>query len=92
MHAREPVSFWRENKIAVVILLRVCENGVVEKTSPRNIGDLVFLESRKRLVIIIRNNWVKFIPTKNKIKLPVLYLILVLRLKQLYLPTLAHYA
>ena len=92
MHAREPVSFWRENKIAVVILLRVCGNGEVAKTSPRNIGDLVFLESRKRLVIIIRNNWVKFIPTKSKIKLPVLYLILVLRLKQLYLPTLTHYA
>ena len=31
-----------------------CENGVVAKTSPRNVGDLVFLESRKGLAIIIQ--------------------------------------
>ena len=55
--ANESVSFWRENQIAVVILLRVfCENGVVAKTSPRNVGDLVSLESRKGAAIIIQNH------------------------------------
>ena len=39
--AREPVSFWRENEIAAVIF-SLCENDVVAKTSPRNVGDLVF--------------------------------------------------
>ena len=35
------------------------------KTSPRNVGDLVFLESQKGLAIIIQDNWVKFIAHKE---------------------------
>ena len=30
------------------------------KTSPGNLGELVFLESQKGLTIIIQNNFVKF--------------------------------
>ena len=33
MRAREPASFWRENVIAVVILLRFCENDLVRERS-----------------------------------------------------------
>ena len=33
MLAREPASFWRENVVAVVILLRVLASVVVAKTS-----------------------------------------------------------
>ena len=63
--ASELASFWRENEIAGVILLPAfCENGVVSKTSPRNVGDLAFLESQKDLALIIQNNCVKF--TANK--------------------------
>ena len=67
VRAREPVSFWRKNEISFVILLitSFCENGVVAKTSPRNVGDLVFLESRKSLSIIIQNNFVKFVAHKE---------------------------
>ena len=50
LRAREPVSLWRENDIAVVSFTKnFCENGIVIKTSPRNVGDLVFSESRKGL-------------------------------------------
>ena len=65
VRTREPVSFWRENEIAVAILLRVCGNGVVAKTNPRNVGDLVFLESRRGLALIIQNNCVKFVARKE---------------------------
>ena len=65
VRAHEPVSFWRENKIAVVILLRVCENGVAAKASPRNVGDLFQLESQKGQAIIIKNNSVKFVAHKE---------------------------
>ena len=41
-----------------------CENVVVVKTSPQNVGDLVFVESLKGLAIIIQNNCVKFIARK----------------------------
>ena len=52
MRASEPVSFWRENEIAVVSL---SENGAVAKTSPRNLGDAISLESRKDLAISFQN-------------------------------------
>ena len=42
-----------------------CEDGPVSKTSPRNVGDLVFLKSRKGLGIIIENNCVKFVAHKE---------------------------
>ena len=62
---REPASFWRENEIAVVILLRgFCENIIVAKTSPRNVSDLVFLESQKCLAVM-QNNCVKFVALKE---------------------------
>ena len=54
-HARETVSFWRENERAVVILL----------TSPGNVGNLVFLESGEGFATIIQNNCVKFVAHKE---------------------------
>ena len=66
MHAREPVSFWRENEIAAVnFTTSFCDNDVVAKTSPRNVGDLVLLESQKGLAIIIQDNWVNFVAHKE---------------------------
>ena len=35
------------------------------KTSPRNVGDLVFLESQKGLAIIVQNNCAKFVAHKE---------------------------
>ena len=63
VRVREPVSFWRENKIAVVILLRVCEIG---ETCPPNVGDPVQLESRKGLAIIIKTTAWSLSLTKSK--------------------------
>ena len=43
VRAREPVSFWWENGVRRRhFTTRFCENSVVAKTSPRNVGDLVF--------------------------------------------------
>ena len=67
MRVRESVSFWQENEKATIILLQVCVNSVVVKTSPRNIGDLVFLESQKAYSI-------NSLLTKSKTKLPRIYL------------------
>lgn len=66
-HARVkwPVSIWRENEKAIVIL-----QWVVVKTSPHNVADRVPLQSQKGLAIVIQNNFVKFSFTKSKIKLP----------------------
>ena len=36
----------------------LCDNDTVAKTSPQNLGDLIFLESQKGLAIIIQNNYV----------------------------------
>ena len=41
------MTFWRENEIAVVILLRFNEKDVVAETSPRNVGDLVFFNHKR---------------------------------------------
>ena len=59
MGARGPVLFWWENES--LFTASFCENGVVMRTSARNVGDLVFLELRKDLAIIIQNNCVKFV-------------------------------
>ena len=57
VRAREPVSIWRENDIAVVsFTTNFCENGILIKTSPRNVGDLVFSESRKGFTAAIINS------------------------------------
>ena len=58
--ATEPVSFWRENEIAVVILLQVRMT-----TSPRDAADFVFLKSRKGVAIILQNNYVKLVAHKE---------------------------
>ena len=42
-----------------------CENGVVAKTSPRKVGDLVFSETRKGLAIIVQNNCINFVADKE---------------------------
>ena len=42
-----------------------CENSEVAKTSPQSVGDLVFLESRRGLAIIIENNCVKLLAQKE---------------------------
>ena len=42
-----------------------CENGVVAKTSPRNVGDLVFSESQKGIAINIQKDCVKFVAHKE---------------------------
>ena len=48
LRAREPVSIWPENDIPVVsFTTNFCENGIEIKTSPRNVGDLIFSESQK---------------------------------------------
>ena len=54
MCAREPLSFWRANDPAAVILPRFCENGVVAKTSPRNVVRVLVIWSRySRLPLLL---------------------------------------
>ena len=43
-----------------------CENGLLAKTSPRNVGVLFFLESQKGLAINLQNNCVNFVGHKEK--------------------------
>ena len=50
MHLREPTSFWRENVVAVVSLLRsFSENVVVAKTSYQMLGILSFSDRERAL-------------------------------------------
>ena len=50
MHLREPTSFWRENVVAVVSLLRsFSENVVVAKTSYQMLGILSFSDRGRAL-------------------------------------------
>ena len=50
VHLREPTSFWRENVVAVVSLLRsFSENVVVAKTSYQMLGILSFSDRERAL-------------------------------------------
>ena len=57
------------------------DSRLVAKTSPRNVSDLVILESQKVLAIIIQTIVSSLLLTKSKMKLPIVYLFLVLRLE-----------
>ena len=45
------------------------------KTSPRNVGDLVFLESRRDLTVIIKTTASISSLVKSKMKLPGIYVL-----------------
>ena len=49
MGAHEPTSFWRENVIAIVILLNDNENVIVGKTSYQMLGILSFGDQERAL-------------------------------------------
>ena len=45
---REPVSFWQETvQVNLRHFTTSCEDCVVAKTSPRNVGNLVFLNHKR---------------------------------------------
>ena len=47
VRGREPASFWRENLVAVVILLRVSENVVMAETSYQMLEVLSFCDRER---------------------------------------------
>ena len=58
MHAREPASFWRENVVAVVILLRVLAPRKQDRVS--NVGSFIILRWGKRVTFFTKDNSANF--------------------------------
>ena len=65
MRAREPASFWRENVIAVVILLRKFRSGGNRLS---NVGHFMILRSGKGLTFFNKNNCANVSGEKNTVK------------------------
>ena len=65
MRAREPASFWWENVIAVVILLRKFRSGGNRLS---NVGRFMILRSGKGLTFFNKNNCANVSGEKNTVK------------------------
>ena len=50
----------------VIFTTTLCDNDAVAKRSHRNLGDLVFFDSRMGLATIMKKNCVNFVPHKEK--------------------------
>ena len=65
VRAREPASFWRENVIAVVILLRKFRSG---RSRLPNVKRFMILHSGKDLTYFNKNNCANFSGEQNTMK------------------------
>ena len=63
MLAREPASFWRENVVAVVTVLRVlasCENVKVAENKLSNVRSFIILRSGEGITSFTKGNSANF--------------------------------
>ena len=67
MSARKPVSFWREKRDTVVILVHGFEkNVVVLKQFKNKVTVLTFFDQQKRPVTSNKYNWATYITNKEQ--------------------------
>ena len=70
MRAREPTSFWRENLVAIVSLLRVlARKSVVAKTSYQMLEVLSFSGRERALSLSMEISDLTFVVKKSTMKL-----------------------